>query len=99
MKIEAMQPFAPAPATDSAQLHDTVNAFEAMMLKEVLQTAIPGSGDARHGLALQAVAAELAPAISFGLAQLLESAQVSDKALASDKEPAPEKAAMPEQPA
>lgn len=65
-------PPAAAPAEDAAQLRAAASAFETMMLKEILRTAVPGTGDAREGLALEAVAGQLAPSISFGLAQLLE---------------------------
>ncbi len=71
MRIDGAIPAA-APVENSKQLREAANAFEAMMLKEILKEAVPGNGDARAGLALEAVAGDLAPMLSFGLAQLLE---------------------------
>ena len=57
------------------ELRDAAMAFEAMMLGQLLKSAMPspegGAGD-WHGLALDGFARELAASHPFGLARLLE---------------------------
>lgn len=65
----------PATGTDNADHVKAARQFEAMMLKQILTSAMPrmeGAGDSWMGLALEGVAEELANAMPFGLAQLLE---------------------------
>lgn len=68
----------PAPVTRpaaKAELQAATTAFEAMMLKHFLQSALPppdgASGD-WHAMALDGLAQDLAAHQPFGLARLLE---------------------------
>lgn len=64
----------PAPA-QTARTPDAGRSFEALMLKQVLQSALPapeGAAAQWHGLAIDGVATQLASAIPLGLARLLE---------------------------
>ena len=74
MRVDASGPAATTAtaAADKAALRQAAQAFEAIMLKEILRQTVPEGGDARQGLAIEAISNELAPAISSGLAQLLE---------------------------
>lgn len=69
--IPAVGQTVPDPA-EQAQLHATGTAFEALILQQMLGGALPEAG-AAGGLALQALARDLAAASPFGVARLLES--------------------------
>ncbi|MCG2840083.1 hypothetical protein L6Q21_03670 [Sandaracinobacter sp. RS1-74] len=72
MRIEGTLP---TPAGEQAELRQAAQAFEALMLKQVLRAAMPaieGANQSAHELALEGVAGELALSQPFGLARLLE---------------------------
>lgn len=61
--------------TSKAELRNAAMAFEAMMLGQLLKSALPapeGSSGDWHGLAINGFARELAASHPFGLARLLE---------------------------
>lgn len=64
----------PQPA-EKAELRSAATAFEAMMLKQFLQSALPppdGASADWHSMALDGLARDLAAHQPFGLARLLE---------------------------
>jgi hypothetical protein len=71
--IDALPP-ADAGAQDRARLREAGAAFEAMMLQQILGSALPEAA-AGGGLALQAIARTLAADSPFGIAALLEAKQ------------------------
>lgn len=67
---------APAPeaggsAADKARLREAGTAFEALILQQMLGSILP-EASAGGGLAIQALARDLAEASPFGVARLLE---------------------------
>ena len=65
----------PQPTASKAELRSAAMAFEAMMLGQLLKSAMPspaGSAGDWHGLALDGFAKELAASHPFWLARLLE---------------------------
>jgi hypothetical protein len=67
-----------APSGQKAELRAAATAFEAMMLKQLLQSALPapeGSSGDWQAMALDGFARDLATAQPFGLARLLERKQ------------------------
>ena len=74
MRIDGIKA-APQAEPNKAQLYAAGAAFEAMMLKQILQMALPSPGDSAgdwQGLALDSFARDLAAAHPFGVARLLE---------------------------
>lgn len=64
-----------ASATSKAELRTAAMAFEAMMLGQLLKSAMPapaGSSGDWHSIALDGFARELSASQPFGLARLLE---------------------------
>lgn len=65
----------PAASAQKAELRAAATAFEAMMLKQLLQSALPAPGGRAgdwQAMALDGFARDLAGAQPFGLARLLE---------------------------
>jgi hypothetical protein len=59
------------PAPETAQLREAGTAFEALILQQMLGGVLP-EANAQGGLAIQALARQLADAGPFGVARLLE---------------------------